>query len=281
MTARARTGVVLIVALAMVALLVVALRQWVISGGGPIQAAPGCGAVGAAYDFTPEQAANAAIISGVGLQRGLPDRAVTVALAVSLQESKLRNLDYGDADSVGLFQQRPSQGWGPADKLQQPRFAAGKFYDVLVKVRDWRTRPLTDVAQAVQRSAYPDAYAQWEQTAYGLSQALTGARPAGLSCNYPKPAHGDAATARSELIADLGVTPQLGATTLDATVATSQGGWRVASWAVANGQRFGVTEVHYAGKVWRRNAQSWKLDKTATKTQVHVVLAKPATQQAG
>jgi hypothetical protein len=273
--------VVLVVAVAMVALLVVALRHWVISGNGPIQAAPGCGVAGVAYDFTPDQAANAAVISGVGLQRGLSDHAVTIALAVSMQESKLRNLDYGDADSVGLFQQRPSQGWGPADKLQQPRFAAGRFYDVLVTVHDWQTRPLTDVAQAVQRSAYPDAYAQWEQTAQGMSNALTGARPAGLSCNYPKPAHGDAATARTELMADLAVTPQEGPTTLDTTVATRQGGWRVASWAVANGQRFGVTEVHYAGKVWRRNAQSWKIDKTASATRVHIVLAKAAVRSAG
>ncbi|HEX3814657.1 MAG TPA: hypothetical protein VHX59_17630 [Mycobacteriales bacterium] len=275
MTARARTGIALLVAVALIAALFVIVTRWLHSDSSPFQAAPSCGVAGDSYDLTPEQAGNAATIGSVALSRSLPERAVTVALATALQESKLRNLDYGDADSVGLFQQRPSQGWGPADKLQQPRYAAGRFFDVLVTVRGWRTRPVTAVAQAVQRSAYPDAYAQWEQTASALSLALTGTKPASLWCNYRKPAHGNRTQAATSLAADLAVTPKAGPTTLDAAVATSQGGWRVASWAVANGYRFGITEVHYAGKVWRRSAHGWKTEK-ATTTGVHIVLAKAA-----
>src|SRR5262245_60768023 len=87
----------------------------------------------------PAQMANAATIAAVGIRRGMPDRAVVVALATSLQESKLRNLAGGDRDSVGLFQQRPSQGWGSREEIADPRYAAGKFYAALMRVRGWET----------------------------------------------------------------------------------------------------------------------------------------------
>jgi hypothetical protein len=275
-TARARTAIALLIAVVVLVVLGLLVRNWLHSHSSPFQAAPACNAAGDTYDLTPEQAGNAATIGAIGIQRGLPDRAVTIALAAALQESKLRNLDYGDADSVGLFQQRPSQGWGPATKLQQPRYAAGKFYDVLVKVRAWKTRPLTVVAQAVQRSAYPDAYAQWEPTAKALSAALTGTRAAALSCDYPAPARGQPASAAAALSTDLAVRPHAAGTALDVSVATSRGGWRVASWAVAKGRQYGVTEVHYAGKVWRHGDSSWQPEKVPSGSGVHIVLAKPA-----
>ena len=90
-----------------------------------------------AYTFTPEQMNNAAIIAAVGTKLGLPPHAATVALATALQESKLRNLEGGDRDSVGLFQQRPSQGWGAADRLRDPVYAATAFYQKLEKLPDW------------------------------------------------------------------------------------------------------------------------------------------------
>ena len=281
MTTRARTGIALAIAATLLVVLGIVVSNWLNSHHNPFQAAPACNAAGDSYDLTPEQAGNAATIGAIGIQRGLPDRAVTIALAAAMQESKLRNLDYGDADSVGLFQQRPSQGWGPAAKLQQPRYAAGKFYDVLVKVRAWQTRPLTVVAQAVQRSGYPDAYAQWEPTAKALSAALTGTQPAALSCNYPNPAHGQPATAAAALTADLAVRPHATGTALAVPVATSRGGWRVASWAVAKGQQYGVTEVHYAGKVWRHGDSSWQPEKVPSGSGVHIMLAKSVAAAVG
>jgi hypothetical protein len=280
MTARAKAGIAVLVAIVVLVVLGILVKNWLNSHQLPFQAAPGCSAVGDSYDLTPEQAGNAETIAAVGLARGLPDRAVTIALATALQESKLRNLDHGDADSVGLFQQRPSQGWGKAADLQRPTYAAARFYEVLVTVRGWRTRPLTVVAQAVQRSAYPDAYAQWESTATALSAAMTGTKAAGLSCNYPDPGHGQAGEAATTLTADLAVQPKVGVTTMDIAVATTQGGWRVATWAVAKGRQFGITEVHYAGKVWKNSDEHWSQDKKPPGTGVRIVLAKPPTAAA-
>src|SRR5690606_17546897 len=111
-----------------------------------------------------------------------PERAVTVALATALQESELRNLPGGDRDSVGLFQQRPSQGWGDPSQLSDPRYAAGAFYDALVEVPGWETMRITDAAQAVQRSAHPEAYQKWADEAEVLTAALAGNAPGSLTC---------------------------------------------------------------------------------------------------
>jgi hypothetical protein len=116
---------------------------------------------GGSYSITPTQAQNAAIIAAVALRKGLPDHAVTVALATSLQESQLLNLSYGDQDSLGLFQQRPSQGWGTSTQIMDPNYAASAFYDHLAQLSGWQTMPVTEAAQLVQHSATPDAYATW------------------------------------------------------------------------------------------------------------------------
>src|SRR5690242_20816690 len=115
--------------------------------------------------------ANAATIAAVGVSRKMPERAITVALATALQESKLRNLDHGDRDSLGLFQQRPSQGWGTPEQVQDPVYAAGKFYDHLVQYPGWDTGRLTEVAQGIQRSAFPGAYQKHEGMAVELADA--------------------------------------------------------------------------------------------------------------
>jgi hypothetical protein len=122
---------------------------------------------------------NARVIAQVAHDRGLPERAVVIALATAQQESKLIDLPYGDRDSLGLFQQRPSQGWGTPEQVQDPRYAAGKFYDGLVRVPGWSTGRLTDVAQAVQRSGYPGLYQQWEGIATALAASLA---PAPARC---------------------------------------------------------------------------------------------------
>ncbi len=130
-----------------------------------------------AEGWDSEQTANAAVIVDVGAQRKVPPRGWVIALATAMQESTLRNLPGGDRDSIGLFQQRPSQGWGTPAQLRDPRYAAGKFYAALLKVDGWQAMALTDAAQAVQRSAYPDAYAKWEHEAVDLVRVLTSGTP--------------------------------------------------------------------------------------------------------
>jgi len=126
----------------------------------------------AGVTLTPEQLRNAATIAEVARSRGLPDRAVVIGLATAMQESRLRNLDYGDRDSLGLFQQRPSQGWGTPEQIQDPIYAAGRFYDHLVAVPHWESGDLTTVADTVQRSAYPLAYRKWSTMADALTRVL-------------------------------------------------------------------------------------------------------------
>src|SRR4051812_5344197 len=108
----------------------------------------------------------------VGVTKGVGSWGQTIALAVAMQESGLRNLPYlgaaNDHDSIGVFQQRPSQGWGTPKQLADPAYQAGKFYDKLKTISGWQSMPLTEAAQAVQLSAYPDAYAKWTTDAVAL-----------------------------------------------------------------------------------------------------------------
>ncbi|NRQ38436.1 C40 family peptidase [Nonomuraea sp. NN258] len=144
------------------------------TAGEPVAAAPATTGVAAATALDGEQQANAALIVQIAVERGLPARAAVVAVATALQESRLHNLRYGHLDSLGLFQQRPSQGWGTTEQILDPRHATGTFYDRLVKVPRWEQLPLTRAAQAIQRSGFPDAYAQWEPLAQRVVDALAG-----------------------------------------------------------------------------------------------------------
>jgi hypothetical protein len=150
------------------------------------EGAPGvpgqCAVAGLSMTLTAEQVDNAKTIAAVGRDRGLPERAIVIALATAQQESRLRNLDYGDRDSLGLFQQRPSSGWGTDAQVQDPVYAAGKFYDHLVTVPGWETGRLTEVAQSVQRSAFPEAYEQWGEVAEKLTAALMSELPDQITC---------------------------------------------------------------------------------------------------
>src|SRR3954447_4468854 len=139
-------------------------------------------AVGKSTELDPEQAGNAAVIAAVAVRRGLPGRAATIGIATAMQESKLVNLPGGDRDSIGLFQQRPSQGWGTVDQVRDPVYASNAFYDVLVKIEGYQDLPITKAAQTVQRSAFPSASAEHEPEARILASALTGQSPGGLSC---------------------------------------------------------------------------------------------------
>lgn len=130
-----------------------------------------------------EMRGNAAVIVQVGQELGVPDYGIVIALATAMQESTLRNLDWGDRDSVGLFQQRPSAGWGSAEQLTTPDYAARLFFGGhnnpnagqtrgLLDISGWESMSLAQAAQAVQISAFPDAYATWEASAYAWLQEL-------------------------------------------------------------------------------------------------------------
>ena len=219
-----------------------------------------CVAVADAYSgsMTTEQASNAAIIVGEAIRRGLPARAATIAIVTASQESSLRNLDYGDADSLGLFQQRPSQGWGTPDQIMDPWYSAGKFYDALVKVPDWQSKPIGDVAQAVQRSAYPDAYAKHESAGRAIASTLTGLTPAGLRCvaNDGQGGGGDELTALLTMIWGdaITVTPATDATTGAATVtvttADATTAWAVAQISMAQLAASGLTSIQVGDQTW-------------------------------
>lgn len=208
--------------------------------------------------LTPEQTANAATIAAVGLRMGVPPHGVTIALATAFQESKLRNLTYGDRDSLGLFQQRPSQGWGTAATVQDPRLASQSFYQHLLRVPGWATLPVTMAAQRVQHSGAPEAYAQWEQPSRELAQALTGEVPAGLSCQFePAPKPGLTSALRAAAVADLGAggLDRAGASTVT---------WASASWLVAYAADYGVSSVSALGHTWQAKRGSWAVDPKAT-----------------
>lgn len=128
-----------------------------------------------------EQIPNAKVIVATGVQMRIPARGQVIALATALQESTLINRPDGDRDSLGLFQQRPSQGWGTPQQIMDPVYASTKFYNGLKSLKDWEHMPLTVAAQKVQKSGFPAAYAKHEPLATALQQAIAptlGAAPA-------------------------------------------------------------------------------------------------------
>lgn len=226
-------------------------------GSTPTETLPRCDA--GSVVVTPEQAANAATIAAVGRRLGVPDHAVTVALATAFQESALRNLHYGDRDSLGLFQQRPSQGWGSAATVLTPRLAAASFYRHLLRVPGWQALSVTLAAQAVQHSAFPQAYGQWEASSRTLARALTGQVSAGLACQFHPVAVPDGiATLRAAASRELGVGR------LDDPRGTAQT-WAVASWVVAQAREHGLRTVSAAGRTWTASTGTWRTDPKAVR----------------
>jgi hypothetical protein len=236
---------------ALVVLGVVALVR-AIGDPDPVELTGSCTVAGTDLTLTAEQAASAATIAAVGRARGLPERAVVIALATAQQESTMRNLDHGDRDSLGLFQQRPSQGWGTPEQVRDPVYAAGEFYDGLVRVRNWETRRLTEAADAVQRSAFPEAYQKHSPLAEQLTAAFTAAEPGRLTCRHEPRAPGGRLSQRVTAVA--GITErELGATTTErfgAVEVDPAAGWPTVTWAVAHAERLGLRSVSFAGSEW-------------------------------
>jgi hypothetical protein len=237
-----------------------------------------------------DQAQSAAIIAGVAVRRGLPARAVTIALATAYQESDLHNLDHGDRDSLGLFQQRPSMGWGTAAQVQDPHYASGRFYDALVKVKNYQKLAITVAADRVQRSAFPNAYADHEGDARVLASALTGQSKAAFSCvvnNKSVPtqkvgANGltlRADTVRKDLLTTFGKLSTGGYAPAGVTTGHIDGsahydgravdvfvkpistkntvkGWALAQYLVAQANRLSIRTVIFSDRIWTSGSGS-------------------------
>ena len=265
-------------------------------GAGPFPDPEGCRAEvgGVEAGLTATQAENASLIAAIAVRRGLPARAVSIALATAFQESKLENIDYGDRDSVGLFQQRPSQGWGAAEQLMDPVYATNAFYDALVEVDGYQHMRITEAAQTVQRSGYPEAYEEHAEGARALASALTGYSPAGFSCVTDTPdvgveqEGGSGLTPRTERVREA-VTAAFGDVPMGgfAPGGVSNGhmadsahydgraidifvrpvnernrrrGWAIAHYLVANAERLAVDHVIFDKMVWstERSEEGWR-----------------------
>lgn len=216
-----------------------------------------------------EQVANAATVTAVAARLEMPDRAAVVALATALQESKLRNLpDLGrrnDHDSIGLFQQRPSQGWGSAEELANPRFASERFYQALRKVDGWEGMRVTEAAQRVQRSAFPEAYDKWRDDANVLATALLGQAAGAVTCRAASVEGSDLPGPEAlgaALAADWGDRTEVAAADppgVTVRAEDAQMGWRYAHWLVAYAETHGVARVQFADRVWTAADGTWSL----------------------
>jgi hypothetical protein len=246
--------------------------------------------------YDAEQIANAATIVAVGEQLQVPERGWIVAVATAMQESRLRNLDHGDRDSLGLFQQRPSQGWGRPDQVQDPAYAATQFYRHLRTVPNWETLDVNAAAQAVQRSGTPYAYARHVQAAreivsalHGTSCAIPAETPAGIRTDWPS----ERAT-EADPTSDGRITPRTFALVraLQANAMTGAGlgcygrrpanprsdhpqgracdimlepgnrqsvaeGWRITNWLIAHQARLGVRYLIWQGQYWSADNPTW------------------------
>src|SRR5690625_640368 len=221
------------------------------------------GTEGDAAALTLEQSDIAALIGAIAVERGLPARALTIAIATAMQESRLRNLDHGDRDSLGVFQQRPSQDWCTAEQVMDPYYAASAFFDVLVTIDGYRDLEVTDAAQRVQRSGFPGAYAQHESLARLFASAMTGYSPGALTCRLP-PAGEEAAALGDRLTARLALDlPSLAAQVdgerwvisavpLGGDDRKEQMGWALATWVLMTAEHTGASVVTVNGQVWQR-----------------------------
>ena len=230
----------------------------------PQPVAQGCLATagGNSAFLSPEQSKWASVIVAESIRRGLPARAATIALATAMQESSLRNIDYGDRDSIGLFQQRPSPGWGTLEQIMDPWYSSGKFYEALVKVKGWQTGDVNDVAQTVQRSGVPDGYRKHVVEAGVLASALTGHSTAALSCAVRESATPSASLLpqvfERGLRGKVSVTTQATSWTISATDPTTA--WAAAHLAMANLRDAAVRSISVTGG---GGSNTWTMDPVA------------------
>jgi hypothetical protein len=223
-------------------------------------------------ELTPGQAGIAATIAGVAARREMPARAVAIAYATALQESDLADLDYGDRDSVGIFQQRPSEGWGTTRQIENPVYATTRFFAALAQVPHYRRLRISKAAQDVQHSADGSAYGQYAATGTDMASAFTGALPHAVWCSYGSPvgkarlkaARKALASAFGPLAARVSSDPQV-----SVQVASTHEGWAVAAWLVTNAAVYGISDVHYQGYGWTSGSATghWARLRAGTRVQ--------------
>jgi hypothetical protein len=223
------------------------------------------------------QAGIAATIAGVAQRRAMPSRAVTIAYATAWQESKLTNLHYGDLDSVGVFQQRPSQGWGPARLLEDPVYATTRFLQALAKVPHYKRLRVYVAAQDVQHSADGYAYNSYAGVAAAMAAAFTGRDPHAVSCTYSgKPGSARLTAAGQELTRTFGALDvrKMRDPARAVMVHSGRDGWAVAAWLVSHAAAYGIGYVKFGGYQWRTSHSSTGWVKMAASRRAKA----PATQ---
>jgi len=268
-------------------------------GAGPLPDPEGCTAkvAGHRVDLSTEQAENASLIAAIGVRRGLPARAVSIALATAYQESKISNIAGGDRDSLGLFQQRPSQGWGTRRQIMDRYYSINAFYDALEKVDGYREMRITEAAQAVQRSGFPEAYEDHAADARVLASALTGYSAGGTFTCVVRHDEldsqtelnaagltGRAAAVRHDLGKAFGDVPMGGFEPSGVETGHGDGsahndgraidvfvrpinpdhnrrGWSIAAYLVAQADRLNIDHVIFDGQIWtagRASEDGWR-----------------------
>jgi len=212
---------------------------------------------------------------GVSITRGLPPRAATIALTTAYAETGIRNLDHGDRDSVGLFQQRPSQGWGTEKQLLDPYYSTGKFYDALLKVKGWQNLSVEQAAQAVQKSADGSLYARWDDRSRILAAALTGEAAGAVGCTIVDEPAQRGATAAAALAqgvtadwGELRTVDKTGLIGLALAVDAPRTGWQYAHWLVSHAADRNIRSVRFGDQVWTAKAASWKKSDAPSPDQV-------------
>jgi hypothetical protein len=182
---------------------------------------------------------------------------------------------------VGLFQQRPSQDWGTEKQLMDPNYATGQFYDALVKIKDWETDDINDVAQKVQRSGHPEAYNDHEADARVLASALTGQSAAGFSCLDRTGTAGDVKGLRRTMQRTFGnVDDSADGAVITIRASSERRAWAYAHFAVANASLFGVTTVKIGNRLWQTqdfNLPDWQeASPTLKNDRVEITVREPS-----
>jgi hypothetical protein len=247
----------------------------------PVLTGSGCVATGDHQSILldTEQGSIAATIAGVAHQKAMPRLAVTIAYATAMQESKLHNLSYGDLDSVGVFQQRPSEGWGPRRDLEDPIYATSKFFRALKAIPGYRKMPVSQAAQAVQHSADGAAYTQYEKMAAAMTPAFTGQRGHAVYCWSGSASRAPADLSR--ISSGLGTTfgtavareatdhrdsrgsvAEGTSTQMQVRIAAPRLGWEVATWLVTHASTYHIHQIRFAGYQWRAatSGKGWVRD---------------------
>lgn len=222
----------------------------------PAPVSSGCLVHGGAFDvpLDPGQASIAATIAGVATRRSMPERAVTIAYAAALQESDLVNLSYGDRDSVGVFQQRPSEGWGTRRQLLDPVYASSRFFAALAAVPHYLRLHVYEAAQAVQHSADGSAYGQFAPQGEAMAGGFSGHLPHAVWCWYGSTISGRSRlhAAQAELRRTFGRlrVSHLGDPGAQVRTSSTAAGWAVAAWLVTNASTYRLKRVTFQGYQW-------------------------------